>query len=88
MAINHNKYAIIDFETGSTTRNRQPLSIGIVIIDPRKLCIVDNGIFYSLIKPYLNDDCDKYGLDPIEEKALKINNLTIEELEHAQTAGS
>ena len=78
MAINHNKYAIVDFETGGIGDFRQPLSIGIVILDPRRLEIVDNGLFYSLIRPY--EDHEKYGLDPIDTKALQVNNLTIEEL--------
>lgn len=81
MAVNHNKYAIVDFETGGTGEFRQPLSIGIVILDPRRLKILDNGVFYSKIRP--SDDHEKHGLDPIEQKALDVNKLTLEELAEA-----
>ena len=85
MAINFNSYAIVDFETGGIGKNCQPLSIGVVILDGRRLTIKENGTFYSLIKPYDNKECIKYGLDPIDKKALKVNKLTLEELEDAPT---
>ena len=83
MAINHNKYAVTDFETGGITQNRQPLSIATVILDPRKLSLCDNGIFYSLIKPYEDEDCEKYGVDPISPDALAKNKLSMDDLRAA-----
>jgi len=85
MAINFNSYAIVDFETGGVGKNCQPLSIGVVILDGRRLTIKENGTFYSLIKPYDDKECIKYGLDPTDPKALKVNKLTLEELEDAPT---
>jgi DNA polymerase III epsilon subunit-like protein len=83
MPINHYKYAITDFETGGITKNRQPLSIGCVMLDPRKLTICDNGVFYSLIQPVEDEDCLKFGLDPIDNEALMKNGLTMDELRKA-----
>lgn len=83
MAINHCKFAVTDFESGGITQNRQPLSIGCVILDPRKLTIEDNGVFYSLIKPYEDEDCVKYGVDPVSPDALAKNGLNMEDLRNA-----
>lgn len=80
MPLNMNPYAIIDYETGGTGSGRQPLSIGIVIIDPRRLIIADNGLFYSQIRPCNEKECEINGLDPIDPKALAVNKLTLEEL--------
>ena len=86
MAVNFNRYAIVDYETGGLGQNTQPLSIGIVILDPRRLTIADNGTFYSLIRPVPPDDCPKYGLDPVDPKALAVNKLDPAELEQAPPA--
>lgn len=83
MALNFCPLAVCDFETGGIEQSRQPLSIGCVILDPRKLTIHDNGIFYSLIRPYEDDDCEKYGVDPVSPDALAKNGLSMEELRKA-----
>lgn len=83
MALNFNPYSIVDYETGGTGPGRQPLSIGIAILDARRLTIADNGTFYSLIKPYSDEECEKNGLDPIDPKALAVNKLKMEDLEKA-----
>jgi len=83
MSINHNKFAITDFETGGTDGRHQPLSIATVIIDPRRLTIAENGIFYSLIQPCPDDRCEEFGLSPIDPKALATNNLSLDELRNA-----
>lgn len=88
MAVNHNKYAILDYETGGLGVNTQPLSIGIVIIDPRRLRPVDNGLFYSMIRPIPDEECANYGLDPVDPKALAVNKLKMEDLMKAPTAKS
>lgn len=85
MATNHNKFAIVDFETGGIGPGRQPLSIGIVILDPRRLTIADNGLFYSQIRPCAPEECEFNGLDDIDPKALEVNKLTLEELQEAPT---
>lgn len=85
MPINFNSYAITDFETGGLGSGCQPLSIGTVIIDPRRLTIADNGLFYSLIRPQTDEECEISGLDPIDPKALAVNKLNIEDLKMAPT---
>lgn len=75
-------YAVVDLETGSRNRlTTQPLQIAAVIVDGRKLSIVDR--FQSLIKPLGEIEAKEKGLDPIEEEALKVNQLNIEELAKA-----
>lgn len=85
MPLNMNSYAVCDYETGGVGAGRQPLSIGIVILDARRLTIADNGLFYSLIRPYSDKECELNGLDPVDPKALAVNKLTLEELEIAPT---
>ena len=85
MPINHNKFSVVDFETGGIGEFKQPLSIGIVIIDARRLIIADNGLFYSKIRPCDPDKCEIMGLDPIDPKALAVNKLTLEELSKSPT---
>lgn len=72
--MNDNKICVFDFETGGTNPKLCPiLSIGAAILDQSSLKIIDE--FYSLVKP---DDFNK-----IDKEALKINKLTIEELQLA-----
>jgi DNA polymerase III epsilon subunit-like protein len=85
MPVNFSKYAILDYETGGLGDNRQPLSIGIVILDARRLTIEDNGTFYSLIRPYEGDDLIHYNLDPLDPKAMAVNKLDMEKLRAAPT---
>lgn len=85
MALNFNSFAIIDFESGGLGAGLQPLSIGVVILDARRLTIADNGIFYSLMKPIPPEECPKYGLDPVSPEALAKNKLDPKELENAPT---
>jgi DNA polymerase III epsilon subunit-like protein len=86
MPISHSKFSIVDYETGGTGPGRQPLSIGIVILDARRLTIADNGTFYSLIRPSDPEDLESNGLDPIDPKALAVNKLDPKDLAAAPTA--
>ena len=71
--MNFNYYISFDYESVSVDpHTTQPLSLGAVIIEPRKLEIVPNSEFYSLIKP---SDPDK-----VEAKALEVNKLKMEDL--------
>lgn len=80
----HNNYCIVDFETQSKDPNfNQPISIGAVMIDGRKLTICDRGTFYSTINFIRDDEVDNYNLGPLEQQALDVNKLTIEELDKA-----
>lgn len=81
--INKNKYVFIDFETTGLGSGAQPISIGAVVIDPRKLTICDNGLFYSLISIIPDDEVEKYGLDKTSEQALAVANLTLDQINEA-----
>lgn len=79
--INTSKFVIVDFETNALDpKHNQPVSIGAVMIDARKLTICDQGTFYSLIKIIPDNEVEKYNLIKTEEKALEVNKLTIEEI--------
>ena len=70
---NNNYYICFDFETSSVDPyTTQVLSIGAVAIHPKKLEIVPNSEFYTLVQP---EDKDR-----VEAKALEINKLTMAEL--------
>lgn len=78
--INRNKFVFVDFETTGLGSGSQPISIGAVMIDPRKLSICDNGLFYSLINIIPDDSVEKYGLDKTSEQALAVANLTLDQI--------
>jgi len=78
------KLAVIDFETASLDPGRnQPVSIGAIIIDPRKLTICEQGSFYSLINIIPDEEVDKYNLDKLDQKSLDINKLKLEDIQKA-----
>jgi DNA polymerase III epsilon subunit-like protein len=81
--INKNKFVFVDFETTGLGDGSQPVSIGAVMLDPRKLTICDNGLFYSLISVINDDEVEKYGLDKTSEQALSVANLTLGEINNA-----
>lgn len=65
-----------DTETSSVcAKTCQVLSIGAVIIDSKKLEIIPNSEFYSLVKPE--------DVKTVEAKALEINKLNLDELDKA-----
>lgn len=80
MPVNFSKFAIVDTETGGLGDGRQPLSIGVVILDARRLTVADNGVFYSQICPSTMAECDLNGLDPVDPKALAVNKLNMDDL--------
>lgn len=81
--MNYNDYAVRDFETGSKNpQTTQPVQIAACIIDAKKLTVKDS--FQSLIKPVEDvAECEKLGIDPIEDEALAVNGLKIEDLRKA-----
>jgi DNA polymerase III epsilon subunit-like protein len=80
-----NYVVVRDYETGSKNKYKtQPIQIGAVIVDVKKLEVVDDSLFVSTMRPELDDEKAKsLGLDPVEDEALKINGFTREELEKA-----
>ena len=83
--INYNSIVYMDFETCSRrSKSTQPTQISACVIHSRKLEIVQGGIFNSYIKPEFDKEKQKlYGLDDIEQEALNITKIKVEDLEKA-----
>jgi DNA polymerase III epsilon subunit-like protein len=82
--LNFNKLCVFDFETtGKDPNFAQPCSMAGVMIDPRKLTICDNGIFYSLCNIIPDEEVDKYNLRPVEQKAMQTNKLSLDDIKKA-----
>ena len=76
--MNNNYYVFWDTETSSIDPNvAQILSLGAVAVDPRRLEIIEDSEFYTLVKP--EDEAT------IEPKALEVNKLKLEDLRQAPT---
>lgn len=77
-----------DWETASRDPHKtQPVELAACVIDPKSLQVVEGSCFTSLIRPEFDDEkAIKLGFDPVEDEALKINNITREELEAAPSA--
>jgi DNA polymerase III alpha subunit (gram-positive type) len=82
MPICNNTLIMYDLETTSANpQTTQIIEIAAIAIDPRKLEIIPNSEFYSLIKPIEDpEEQAKLGLGPIEQGALDVNKKTMEEL--------
>lgn len=74
--INNNFVCVLDLETCSLRRDEySPISLSTLIIDPKKMEIVPDSQFDSLMKPL--------DFTKIEQKALEVNKITIEQLQVA-----
>lgn len=80
-----NYVCIRDYESGSKNKYKtQPIQLGAVMVDLKRLEVVEDSLFVSTMRPELDDEKAKLaGLDPVEDEALKINKFTREELEKA-----
>lgn len=84
--MNRNKICVIDFETCSKKAiTCQPLQLASVLIDGRKLELIENSIFNSYIKPIEDPKLiEEYKLDTYnEEETQKITGITRNQLENA-----
>lgn len=82
--INRNTYIMYDFETGSRNpKTTQPIELAAIAINPRTLEIIPGSEFYSLIKPFDDEEAKAKGLDPLEDGALEVNKKTREILKTA-----
>jgi len=83
--MNFNDFIVYDLETGSRNpQTTQPLQIAAIVIDGRRLVPKENAIFKSLIRPILDEEeLKKEGFAQIEEEALSVNNLKLDELKDA-----
>lgn len=81
--INSKPYIFWDSETGSLNPEKtQVLSIAAIAICPRKLEIIPDSMFYSLINPLEDEQAIKRGLDPVQKSALDVNKLDLNELKN------
>ncbi len=82
MAYNDNNIVVIDFETGSRNPYRtQPIQIAAIMVDSRKLEVIPNSDFESLMCPVMEPELlTKYELDALEDGALKVNKKNVDEL--------
>jgi DNA polymerase III epsilon subunit-like protein len=80
----HNTNTIIfyDYETsGKNPHKSQPIQLAAVAIHSRKLEIIPNSEFESMI--YAESDekiCEELGIEPIQDEALAVNKKTREEI--------
>lgn len=83
--MNYNYLCFLDFETGSKVAyTTQPTQLTAVMIDPRKLTLVDGGVFNSYIEPILDTDkCKQFGIGEIEQEALDVTKISLETLKKA-----
>lgn len=78
-------YCVLDWETSSKNKYKcQPTSLSAVMMSARKLEVMPNGIFNSLVRPELDDaKALALGMDPLTEEVLKLTHLTREQLAEA-----
>lgn len=83
--MNKNYICVFDTETGGKFPHKsQVLSLSCLMIDPKRLQIIKGSEFTSYIKPVLDPaECEKLGLEPIQEEALKVNNIKLDEIKDA-----
>lgn len=82
--MNFNHFCVFDFETNSKNPyTTQPLQLAAVIVDARKLKIIEGATFKSLIKPVEDSLAPEIGLDVTQDDALAVNHLTREEVAKA-----
>jgi len=76
--MNYKDYIVFDFETTSKyPDSTQPVQIAAVAIHGRKLEVIPNSEFQSLIKPIFDEkDCTKFGVDPLEDGAVAVHGKT------------
>ena len=88
--MNYKDYICYDFETTSADPFKtQPVQIAAVVIHGRKLDIKPGSEFNSLMKPIFDEDeCQKLGIDPLQDGAVAVHGKTQEILETAPSAKS
>lgn len=82
--MNSNNIIFLDFETGGPNPfTCQPVQLSAIVIDGRRLNLIDGSLFNSYIKPIPDEKCEALGIEPIGDEALEINKITREQLEVA-----
>lgn len=88
--MNYRDYIVFDFETTSANPlATQPVQIAAVAVHGRKLEIKEGSEFQSLIKPIFDEaECDRLGVDSLQDGAVAKHGKTKEMLEEAPTIQS
>jgi len=82
--MNRNFICVLDYETCSANSYRtQPTQISACMIDGRRLEIPPGAIFNSFVKTVPDNECEEFGLNKIEEKALEKTKITRKQIEEA-----
>ena len=72
--MNTSHYAIFDFETGGLSTSRsQVVQIGAVIVDARRLEIIEGSEFDILIKPLYGIEAEDLNLEEITQGAIAVH---------------
>lgn len=72
--MNTSHYAIFDFETGGLSTSRsQVVQIGAVIVDARRLEIIEGSEFDILIKPLYGEEAEALDLEEITQGAIAVH---------------
>lgn len=62
----------------------QPIQLCAIAIDPIKLEIKENGIWHSYIRAVEDpEECARLGVDTIQDEALAVNGITMEQIRSA-----
>lgn len=88
--MNYRDYLCYDFETSSADPYKtQPVQLAAVVIHGRKLEVKPGSEFQSLIQPVFDhSECEKLGLDPLEDGAVAVHGKTEEILKDAPSIKS
>lgn len=80
--MNTSNIIFLDFETGSANPNTcQVLQISSIAINGRRLEVFENSLFNSYVRPIIDlEECNGKELDPISDKALKVNKIDLEKI--------
>lgn len=77
--MNFNALCCYDFEsTGRFAESAQIVQIGAIMIDPRRLEIIEGTEFDILVKPLYSDSAKAMGLEELSDGAIKIHGKTHE----------
>lgn len=85
MAFVNNTFIFYDIETISANPHRtQPIQLAAVAIHSSRLTIIPNSEFESMIYAVEDpEECQRLGLDEIQDEALAVNNKTRDEIKNA-----
>lgn len=88
--MNYQDIVVFDLETTSVNPHRcQPIQLGAVVIDGRRMTIHPDSTFRSFIKPILDINvCDDLGLDPFTDEITEKTGIKLEDIQDAPSLES